>query len=568
MSYVIYSIIALLIIGIIYGTWERRQIYRAVDRLGVRKVELMNRPVTEELSRMKGLRLSGETEERFEAWRTEWDQLITVQLPDIEERLFEIEELANRYRFPKANAEIKVVEEALDEIKQHIDLLITEVHELVHSEEQNRHDIETLTQYYEETKKKLWVQRGTLGAAAGEIDTKLKGTYDYFKEFKEKTEEGNYFQAGETLVNLKELLERVNYWIDNIPAKLLQTTRDLPAQLRELETGLAEMKREGYPVELLDFENTLKDLRSEQEAILVDLQELRVDDAKERIDKMENSITLIYEELEEEAIAKNKVEKELATQQLHIDVIPNELMMLQEELEDLKMSYQIPAAQEQEVEEFVYKWHELKASFDVMVHASKESEQTFTIIYSQLKGWKEQIKELHQEIEAAKLNFDMLREDERNATETVIELRRFMRSLVRRLKRSSLPKVPALTQEQINEAEKKLSYAEEILAAKPIEMENVRGAVAEAEDEIYRAEKAVEKILDEGELTERIIQYGNRYRTQNGDVQILLIQAEERFRQGYYEEALEFAVKGLEKVDKNGLDRIRKEHADHKVAMH
>lgn len=568
MSYVIYSIIALLIIGIIYGTWERRQIYRAVDRLGVRKVELMNRPVTEELSRMKGLRLSGETEERFEAWRTEWDQLITVQLPDIEERLFEIEELANRYRFPKANAEIKVVEEALDEIKQHIDLLITEVHELVHSEEQNRHDIETLTQYYEETKKKLWVQRGTLGAAAGEIDTKLKGTYDYFKEFKEKTEEGNYFQAGETLVNLKELLERVNYWIDNIPAKLLQTTRDLPAQLRELETGLAEMKREGYPVELLDFENTLKDLRSEQEAILVDLQELRVDDAKERIDKMENSITLIYEELEEEAIAKNKVEKELATQQLHIDVIPNELMMLQEELEDLKMSYQIPAAQEQEVEEFVYKWHELKASFDVMVHASKESEQTFTIIYSQLKGWKEQIKELHQEIEAAKLNFDMLREDERNATETVIELRRFMRSLVRRLKRSSLPKVPALTQEQINEAEKKLSYAEEILAAKPIEMENVRGAVAEAEDEIYRAEKAVEKILDEGELTERIIQYGNRYRTQNGDVQILLIQAEERFRQGYYEEALEFAVKGLEKVDKNGLDRIRKEHADHKVAMY
>lgn len=568
MSYVIYTIIALLVIGIIYGTWARRQIYREVDRLSVRKVELMNRPVTEELSRMKSLKLSGETEERFEAWRMEWDQLITVQLPDIEERLFEIEELANRYRFPRANAEIKVVADALEEIKIHIDSLIMEVHELVHSEEQNRTDIEKMKEYYEETKKKLWVQRGTLGSTAAEIDKQLKESYELFQEFHKQTEEGNYFQASETLTRIKEMLAEVNYWIDEIPSKLLHSTRDFPAQLRELEAGLLEMKRDGYPVELFEFENRIAELREEQEAVLIDLQDLKVDEAKKRTDKIENLLTLIYEELEEEAVARNKVEKELAAQKPWLGEIPNQLESLQEEFEILRLSYHFPESHEEAIYDYVTKWNELRSSFDIMQAGAKEGTQTFTILSAQLKGWKEQVEELQQEIEQSKMAFDDLRQDEQDATDAVIDNKKFMRTMVRRLKRSSLPKVPALTQAQINEAEEKLAYAENILHKTPIVMEDARNAVVDAEEEIFRTEKAVEKILHDGILAEKIIQYGNRYRAQNGEVQILLLQAEERFRQGHYEEALELSVKGLEKVDKKGLDRIMEEHEeknDHKI---
>ncbi|SDN54809.1 septation ring formation regulator EzrA [Alkalicoccus daliensis] len=559
MSYVIYSIIALLIIGIIYGTWARKQIYRDVDRLGIRKVELMNRPVTEELSRMKSLKLSGETEERFEEWRTEWDQLVTVQLPDIEEKLFDIEELANRYRFPRAKQEITNAGQALDEIEAHIDHLIKEVHELVHSEEQNRHDIDRLQEFYEETKKKLWVQKGTLGTAAGEIDASLKETVKSFEDFHELTEEGNYFQAREALIQVRESLEKINHWIDEIPSKLLQVSRDLPAQVRELENGILEMKRTGFAMDLFNFEEVIQELRNELETALKDLRELRVEEAKEKTLKVEETLAAVYEELEQEALSKNEVEKALDVDGKRLHIIADRLQLLQEELDAVKASYRLSEENEKEVEAYLDHWKELSASFAVMETAAREGGQTYTITSVQLKEWEEQVEGLEQAMEETKGNFDHLRQDERSAADKVIERRRFLRNLKRKLKLSTLPKVPQLTKELIIEAEKKLSHAEKVLEEVPLVMEDVRSAVSEAEEEVDKAENAVEKILADGKLAEKVIQYGNRYRSRNDHVNILLLQAEDKFRQGYYEEALEQSVEAVEKVDKNVLERMQQE---------
>lgn len=46
--------------------------------------------------------MTGQTEELFERWRNQWDDVVTVKLPDLEEMLFDAEEHTDRYRFKKA----------------------------------------------------------------------------------------------------------------------------------------------------------------------------------------------------------------------------------------------------------------------------------------------------------------------------------------------------------------------------------------------------------------------------------------------------------------------------------
>ncbi|MFC4737566.1 septation ring formation regulator EzrA [Bacillus daqingensis] len=556
MSYVIYAVIALLLAGIIYGALARRNIFKDVDRLGGRKVELMNRPVTEELSKMKGLKLSGETEERFNEWRREWDEIVTVQLPDIEEKLFDIEEAANRYRFGRARQLIGVVEEALSAIEAHINDLIHEVHELVHSEEQNRHDIQRVEEYYQETKKKLWVHRGSLGTAAERIDSELEAAHGNFSVFHVQTEEGNYFQARETLQGVREALDRINKLIDELPALQLKVKRDVPAQLRELGDGIAEMKEQGYPVELLDLEPLQKDLEAKCANAEEALEELDVASSSLLLDEVEQDLQHIYGKLEEEAVARQDAETALPETAAKLEQAGQLIEAMKEELETVRLSYQLSEKEEAELAASEKKWKELVSAFRVLEASKEERNQSFSAIQVRLKELDADIAEVEAALEDMKVNLGHLREDELKAVETVAEKRRYLRGIKRRVDRCSLPRVPDLTKNQLLEAEKQLSQAEAQLEEAPLVMEDVRRAVSEAASEIDKAAAMVDKMVADGELAERVIQYGNRYRTKHDEVQILLLQAEDRFRQGHYEEAVELSVKGVEKVDKQVLDKV------------
>ncbi|KHF29194.1 Septation ring formation regulator EzrA [Anoxybacillus sp. BCO1] len=97
------AISALLFIGgLTYTYVYRKRLYKQIDQLEQWKISLMNRPVPEEMAKIKALNMMGETEQLFEKWRNEWDDIVAVQLPNIEEKLFDIEEAVVKYRFMKA----------------------------------------------------------------------------------------------------------------------------------------------------------------------------------------------------------------------------------------------------------------------------------------------------------------------------------------------------------------------------------------------------------------------------------------------------------------------------------
>ena len=87
---------------IIWGYFFKKKYFKEIDRLEKWKLDIMNRPILDELSKVKQLKMNGETEEMFEHWRSEWDAIITVHMPDVEEFLFDAEEYVDKYRFKKS----------------------------------------------------------------------------------------------------------------------------------------------------------------------------------------------------------------------------------------------------------------------------------------------------------------------------------------------------------------------------------------------------------------------------------------------------------------------------------
>ena len=65
-------------------------------------------------------------------------------------------------------------------------------------------------------------------------------------------------------------------------------------------------------------------------------------------------------------------------------------------------------------------------------------------------------------------------------------------------------------------------------------------------------------MLEEARLVERVIQYGNRYRSTHHSIAQSLEEAEEAFRHYEYKEALKQASAAIEQVDPGALDRIQR----------
>lgn len=106
-----------------------------MDRLETWKIDLFNRPVLDEMSKVKQLNMTGQTEELFERWRTQWDDVVTMKLPNLEEMLFDAEEYIDRYRFKKAKTIQLEISRNLQETEDQIKKILEELHELVGSEE-------------------------------------------------------------------------------------------------------------------------------------------------------------------------------------------------------------------------------------------------------------------------------------------------------------------------------------------------------------------------------------------------------------------------------------------------
>src|SRR5699024_11520262 len=101
MEFVIDRLSAIIVI-IIEGLIINKKMYDQVDYYEDWKLDIINRNVAGQLGRVKALQLEGDTKDRFEQWKNEWDTILGEDMADVEELLYDTEKAADRYNFPGA----------------------------------------------------------------------------------------------------------------------------------------------------------------------------------------------------------------------------------------------------------------------------------------------------------------------------------------------------------------------------------------------------------------------------------------------------------------------------------
>ncbi|MBS4173826.1 septation ring formation regulator EzrA [Bacillus sp. FJAT-49736] len=558
MVYGIISIIVLILILLVVGFIIRKKYYKQIDRLEAWKIDIMNRPVLDELGKVKQLNMTGQTEEKFERWRRSWDEIVTVRLPDAEDYLFDIEEYTDKYRFKRAKSEQEKLEKVLQEIEATIETILSELSELIGSEEKNKVEIEHLQKKYKSMKKHLLIHRHNYGDSIKQLETDLNAIAESFGEFDNLTANGDYLEAREIVIGLTANIAGLEEKIEKLPELITEIETVLPSQLKEIEEGKKEMLDKGFILEHLQLEKETQHLQKALGTYSDFLEKAEITEVENGIQEIKEKIEILYDLLEKEVHAKHYLQKHHG----EISGLFEELKKTNEEIktetEIVQESYQLLDGEQQIPHNFEKELSQLIKRYSILETKIMEDNSAYTILSEELKEVKQLIEKIGKEQQEFTEHLQTLRKDELEAREKVQELRRKIAEMKRLISKSNVPGLPFDYQSVFDQA---LEYIQDVfksLNEKPLNMASVQNHLNNAVDTVEHLSGKTEDLIESVLLAEKVIQYGNRYRARYQKVAIGLQQAEEAFRSFDYRLALEEAATAVEAVEPGALKEIEK----------
>ena len=344
--------------------------------------------------------------------------------------------------------------------------------------------------------------------------------------------------------------------MDLIPDLLVECHSTIPFQLSELQEGYKEMLTQGYILDHAQVEERTGEISSTLEVCLNRVETADLDGVPEQINEWKETIDEIYDLLENEVIAKQKIEqtdREILSM-LRSARVDNQ--DLKKEMVQIQQSYHLEEVDIQAAEIMEKRIEDLFRRFELLEHKVNGNMAAYSHLSNELLEVKDTIDFIVEEQALLSEKLHALRKDELSAREKVKELNIKITESIRTISNSNIPGVPHQYKELIDDAQESIQNVIAKLEEKPL---NIPVVLQYLEVALLTVEKVVsmtDEVIETAQLVEKVIQYGNRYRSRYSSVNKGLDEAEKSFRNFNYKEALEQASASIEEIEPGALEKI------------
>ncbi|MCR8986725.1 TPM domain-containing protein [Brevibacillus laterosporus] len=602
-----------LFVGLIYLmilTMRRRTLMRDIDELEDWKDELLEKIEKIEVEKNKR-RVSGMTEERYVALAARKEKLLGTSIPDIEMLIIEADEACDRFRFKVANNLILEGETMLNDIEDELEDLKNDTTQVVQAKNENKQAIPELEKMLEQVERKLSDVRLEYGLSFHELKTDLDRVGDMKATIKSAIASGDNVKAAEVAFEAHSILRETSDLLEQLPTYVNQVRTEMKEELHQLEQdietalgGQYDLNQTALDEELLQVKqlvtsagNALEEgnfhmLQTHVKAFVLKVESIysnleqavlgeKGEELTDQAQPVESSSTLMHEDTYKElADDHQEVTAENTREGIHENA--------ERSNEEPREETDHPATQPSDTVDTTVAYREAAVS-ETMTEdtpAAKQSapssqsdlQKSRSLISSRKQGRADGEEQHEYELVMPKIPKPMSQEseklvkiEERPFIETeddiLDEMERISGELIcirQRIKRSYLPGVP-------DDLKTKFDTVVGLLGQIQLRMENTRYDIREV---AYYLEEAHEQLMDTHYMAENTIaacqsaegaiQYTNRYRRLNRQVNELLTKSEQAFRQLYFTEAYQLAeearliIEGDHDDDAGGRWMLRK----------
>ena len=554
--YLLIGLIILVIIVVGVLLYLRKSKQEEVLKEKERLQQVIQLPFHLDLEKFKSYNLHGEAKELYEQLDGRWKDTLENNKMHAESNFEAADENLKKFKFSDSKQNEDHAVQHIDNIETMYDELSGEILSFVNQNDESRKLYDESVDLQREANRDVLADGHKFGDSRKPLESLINSYEPELERYGSLVDNGDYNEAythisdvHEELVNLKESMER-------IPSLIKEVQKDLPTQFQEVRYGCRELRLDGYDLEHIKVDMTLSRLRTELNLIEPKIAKLELEEAETDLDRINNELDDMFDLIEHEVEAKIKYDelKDKVTDSLFKAKDTN--MSLRTEINFIKESYYINDREVQTIHKYEHEIEELVTMYSGIENEVNKNTTRYSRIIDNLEYIDSTIESINNKQDEVLEYLQSLKYDEEEAIDNTDLIDEKKEEIMHRLTTSNLVRIPEQFIVMKHELDNEVKEIDRYLERRPLNVRYIKEKVDKAVILLNNFEQEAYEVIHDAELSELIIQYANRYRKDNAELDSHIEEATRLFNENRYKRSLEIAEEALNEIDKDAVDRI------------
>lgn len=557
---VITIIVAAILVGITLLITKKKiskKYKERVTQLDVEKNQLINVQVLSEITKVKGLVKTDNLKHKLDDWDSVFNYIKEDMLPNITDKISEVDFMIDRHDYKGAVQKMTLIELEIDRLKRKSSKLVEEIQLVTQSEERNRSFITKLKVNYRELQSKFQNNEKDYGELVDIINREFYKVEDLFISFEEYMDNNDYVEVERVVILIENSINYIKDILEAVPSILLMANVMIPGKIEEVKLQYARMMRDGYPMDYLNVEYNLDEIIKKKDAILENVRKLELKDADIELKTILDYFNSLFGDFDKEKECRDLFKEGCKKFRYKIEKVNKVVYDIYLQIDDIKVTYDLT---DEEINRFSLinkNLEEINFEFKKILERGKSKNFAYSKLYDELDSLELKLSRLQDDLDYQLKSITSMKDDEYRAKEQLNTIQDLLRQVKMKLKDYKLPVIPSSYYVELKEAQDAIKEIVKELDKKPIVIKILNVRVDTARDLAFKIYNKTNDMIKISELSERMIIYGNRYRSLNVEIEQGLDKATALFYKGMYEKSLEMSISTIKLVEDDPLGNVR-----------
>lgn len=554
-AFILAVILIIVTIVIIKGN-QNKKYKKEIEELDIRKNNLIGVPVLSEITKVKELIKTDNLKNKLDDWDNTFTTIRDEKIPELTDLISEADFLIDRKDYKQAVKKITNIEIEINSLKKKTDHLLEEVKLITNSEERNRALITKLKIVYREDQNKFERSKKEYGVIADYLEKEIDNIDDLFAKFEKAMDNNDYVSVEKKINLLDDKITKLGKLLEDIPTIVLMATVLVPNKIDEAITYYYRMKRDGYPLDYLNVEYNIKEIKNKIDNIMENLKKLELGESIIELKTFIEYFNELYNDFDKEKECKDLFRQNIKEFSYKIDNINKVVRDIYLQIDDIKYNYNLS---DEDINKFSIlnkNLEKINQDYKILVDQGKMKTFAYSKLVDELNGLSLKLSRLQDDLDFQLRSITSMKDDETRAREQLATIENLLKKAKYRLKDYKIPVIPSSYYIELTEAQDAIREIVKELDKKPIVIKILNIRVDTARDLVFKIYNKTNDMIKIASMSEKIIIYGNRYRSSYEEIDITLNKAEELFKRGKYKESLDLSVKSLSFIDKNIAEKF------------
>ena len=552
----ILAVILIIVTIVIIKRNQNKKYKKEIEELDIRKNNLIGVPVLSEITKVKELIKTDNLKNKLDDWDNTFTTIRDEKIPELTDLISEADFLIDRKDYKLAIRKITSIEIEINALKKKTDKLLEEVKLITNSEERNRTLITKLKIVYREYQNKFERTKKEYGPIVTYLEDEMNSIDKLFKEFEKAMDNNDYVSVEKKISMLDDRINTLGKLLEDIPTIVLMATVLVPNKIDEAITYYYRMKRDGYPLDYLNVEYNIKEIKNKIDNIMDNLKKLELGEAIIELKTFIEYFNELYNDFDKEKECKDIFRQNIKELGYKIDNINKVVRDIYLQIDDIKYNYNLS---DEDINKFSLlnkNLEKINQDYKILVDQGKMKNFAYSKLVDELNGLSLKLSRLQDDLDFQLRSITSMKDDETRAREQLATIEGLLKKAKYRLKDYKIPVIPSSYYIELTEAQDAIREIVKELDKKPIVIKILNIRVDTARDLVFKIYNKTNDMIKTASNSERIIIYGNRYRSSYEEIDIALTKAEELFKRGKYKESLDLSIKSLSFIDKNITEKF------------